>query len=248
MKWIYLSPHLDDAAFSCGGLIWEQVQSGEAVEIWTLFAGDPPPGSLSPFAEGLHQRWKSGEAPYAERRQEDLAACAVLRASCRHFHRPECIYRQGPVEQTYLYASEEALFGQVHPDEEALLAELSTEIGTSLDPAAQLVCPLGLGNHVDHQLARRAAETLGGKLLYYADFPYALSAESILGDLALAGWQPQAAPLSPPAMEAWKAAVAAHASQMSTFWSDEAGMHSDLETYARNMGQGKPAVRLWQPP
>ena len=60
MHWIYLSPHLDDAVLSCGGLIWEQVQLGERVEIWTIFAGDPPAEMLTPFAEELHTRWGCG--------------------------------------------------------------------------------------------------------------------------------------------------------------------------------------------
>jgi hypothetical protein len=36
MRWIYLSPHLDDAALSAGGLIYEQTQAGIQVEIWTF--------------------------------------------------------------------------------------------------------------------------------------------------------------------------------------------------------------------
>ena len=36
--WIYLSPHLDDAVYSCGGMLWEQVQRGVQAEVWTIFA------------------------------------------------------------------------------------------------------------------------------------------------------------------------------------------------------------------
>ena len=56
MRWIYLSPHFDDAVLSCGGLIRAQSQEGLAVEIWTIFAGDPPPGPLSEFALKIHAR------------------------------------------------------------------------------------------------------------------------------------------------------------------------------------------------
>ncbi|MBA4379671.1 MAG: PIG-L family deacetylase, partial [Anaerolinea sp.] len=57
MRWIYISPHLDDAVLSCGGLIWEQSHAGTQVEIWTVCTGDPPEGPLSPFAEVLHAEW-----------------------------------------------------------------------------------------------------------------------------------------------------------------------------------------------
>ena len=80
MTWIYLSPHLDDAAFSCGGLIWEQVKAGETVEVWTICAGEPPEGELPPFARSLHDRWGTGGQTVARRRAEDQAACEVLGA------------------------------------------------------------------------------------------------------------------------------------------------------------------------
>ena len=49
--WIYLSPHFDDAVLSCGWLIWQQAQAGQRVEIWTVCAGEIPPGPLTPFAQ-----------------------------------------------------------------------------------------------------------------------------------------------------------------------------------------------------
>ena len=60
MEWIYLSPHFDDIAYSCGGLVWEQVNSGQMVSIWTICAAYPPPGPLSSFASILHERWGTG--------------------------------------------------------------------------------------------------------------------------------------------------------------------------------------------
>ena len=59
MEWIYFSPHLDDVALSCGGLAWEQSQSGSPVQVWTICAGDPPARPLSAFAEELHERWET---------------------------------------------------------------------------------------------------------------------------------------------------------------------------------------------
>ena len=78
MDWIYLSPHLDDAALSLGGLIWEQTQAGKRVSIWTICAGNPPPGDFSPFAEALHARWEVGRDAMEERRTEDIESCKRL--------------------------------------------------------------------------------------------------------------------------------------------------------------------------
>ena len=37
---------------------------------------------------------------------------------------------------------------------------------------ALLLAPLGVGGHVDHVLARTAAERSGARIAYYSDFPY----------------------------------------------------------------------------
>jgi hypothetical protein len=50
MYLIYLSPHLDDAIYSCGGIIYSQIQIGDRVEIWSLFTSDPPKHGLTQFA------------------------------------------------------------------------------------------------------------------------------------------------------------------------------------------------------
>lgn len=92
MKWIYLSPHYDDAVFSCGGLIYQQVQQGIEVEIWTVFGG---PGVMTDKAKPFLEKWgvrTPGEA-IAMRQQEDRDACRVLGCGYRHFGYPEEIFR-----------------------------------------------------------------------------------------------------------------------------------------------------------
>ena len=132
MQWIYISPHLDDVALSCGGLVWEQTQSGDQVGIWTVCAGDPPPGPFSAFAQSLHNRWGNSRAAIEERRNEDIISCTFLGASYRHFDIPDCIYRRTEIHPgepgasaEFLYPSEESLFGPLHPADETLITTLS---------------------------------------------------------------------------------------------------------------------------
>ncbi len=180
MNWIYLSPHLDDVALSVGGLLWEQSQTGEQVSVWTVCGGDPPPGDFSPFAEGLHTRWETDAQSMPVRRAEDIESCRLLGAEPVHFNIPDCIYRRSPKSGKHLYDSEQALWVPVHPDEKELAAQIAAEFAEKLPPDSQLVCPLTLGNHVDHRLTRMAAENLGEPLLYYADYPYVLKAQNLL--------------------------------------------------------------------
>ena len=81
MRWIYLSPHLDDIVLSCGGMVWQQVQAGDVVEIWTIFSGDAPPGPLAGFAQELHARWQTGPEASAVRRAERQKKLPNLRQS-----------------------------------------------------------------------------------------------------------------------------------------------------------------------
>ena len=242
MTWIYLSPHFDDVALSCGGLVWQQVQAGEAVQIWTICGGAPDPSQpFSPFAQSLHERWGTGPAAVAARRREDLASCRVMGARARHLAVFDCIYRTSADGQAY-YASEEALNGPLHPDEAANAAEISRLRAVRLPRGAQVVCPLSLGDHVDHQLTRRAAEQIGRPLWYYADYPYVLRQPARLEELRQAGWKQETFPLSAAGLTAWQEAVAAHASQISTFWRNEATMRAAIADYAAQAG----GIALWQ--
>src|SRR3972149_1310758 len=91
---VYLSPHLDDAVFSCGGLIARQSSGGDDVQVVTIFAGDPPVGELPPFAYELHRRWGGEGSPMGLRRAEDHVACGRLGASVVHLPIPDAIYRR----------------------------------------------------------------------------------------------------------------------------------------------------------
>ena len=123
--WIYLSPHLDDVALSCGGQIFMATARGERVLIVTITAGDPV-APVSEYAASLHTRWEVIDATEA-RRQEDLAACAILGAEALHWHLPDCIYRVGSDGKPF-YLSDADIFGAVAPEEMALVDELAAQI------------------------------------------------------------------------------------------------------------------------
>ena len=280
--WVYLSPHLDDAALSCGGLIWEQAQAGAAVSVWTVCAGDPPAGALSAFAEELHERWQTGREAVQLRRDEDRAACAHMQAAWRHLPIPDGIYRrageeylrqstagQAPesraqrVENTtgeaavplrpydqrpynqggerpHVYPTWEEMIDLQRPPEADLAARLSEFLRHELPAAARVVCPLALGEHVDHRLVRAAAEKLGRRLLYYADYPYVMRESNLekLQALQEAGWKKRLTPISPDGFAAWLQAIAAHQSQISSFWADQVTMEVEMRQYMETMGGG----------
>ncbi|MFQ6100050.1 MAG: PIG-L deacetylase family protein [Anaerolineae bacterium] len=231
--YIYLSPHPDDGVLSCGGRIWQQVQAGERVLVLTVFAGPPPPGApLSPFAQELHARWEHPADAATRRQEEDRAALALLGADPVHWPYSDCIYRQ-TASGRFPYASEEALWGEVHPAEEGLAAELAAGLAAlPLSRDSVVYTPLGVGHHVDHQIVRCAAEASGHTLVYYEDFPYAGDPHAVQAALGEGQWQMDVVQLSEEALEAKIAAIARYRSQLSTFWADEAEMAAAVRAFA----------------
>ena len=244
MLWIYLSPHFDDAALSCGGLVWEQVRAGDSVSIWTVCAGEPPATELSPFAQELHARWEAGDDAPSQRKVEDLNSCQRLGAASRYFDIPDCIYRRHPGTGRFLYASEAALSGPVQPGDDQTIARLREELGRAYQPGMNLVCPLAIGNHVDHQLTRLVLEGMRRSLWYYADYPYVEQGRVQVEELERAGWVSQHFSISQAGLLAWQDSIAAHASQISTFWRGETEMRQAIAAY---LG-GNNGFRLWRRP
>jgi len=251
---VFISPHLDDAVLSCGGLIHQLVARGENVEILTIFAGDPPhplPDTL--LIRDLHQRWAVGENPYRARRQEDHAAAAVLGVAVRHLGLPDCPYRTA-TDGTALYTVNTALFGAVHPADPALHLQID------LAPTTQLVyAPLGAGGHVDHQIVTQLLRDRAD--FFYEEYPYSSDGGeagrwyrvpqtgSNAVQNALAAFDDRLAPvlisLQEDDLTAKTTAIACYQSQLNTFWADIADMQQRVRHYAAAVNPTAPAERLW---
>jgi len=242
MKHIYLSPHLDDAALSCGGIIRDQVRSGDAVEVWTFFTADPPASPLSGFAAELHERWQGGQEAVRLRREEDETAMRVLGCSWQHLGFHDCIYRVDPLTSKPLIHDLGDLFSPDYQVETALLIRLEEELQHRLSGSARLYVPLSVGEHVDHRLVRMAAERLARPLVYYADFPYAAQEPDQLKRKVPPGALPLEVHLSQTALKTWQQAIACYKSQISSFWSSIEDMKKAIVDYARQ----PVSTTLWQ--
>lgn len=245
MLWVVLSPHLDDAVYSLGGWLAWRVQQGDRVEVWTVCAGEPPPEPLSLVAQVLHQMWGlQREEVVATRRAEDHAACRLLGLTPRHLEVPDAIYRRDATGEP-LYPDFDALTGSLHPTDEALVETLADHFRREWPAEARVVAPMAIGGHVDHRLARAAAEATGRVAAYYADFPYA-AREGLpaLRDLPRQGWWVMH-PLPPSEawLQVWVQGVQRYASQQSAFWASDAALEEEVRAFA-GQGGGSP----WLPP
>jgi LmbE family N-acetylglucosaminyl deacetylase len=232
---LYLSPHLDDAIFSCGGLMAMQDARGEPVSILTVFAGDPPDWRISPFAAELHARWGKSGPPIAVRRAEDRLAAGRIGASIVHLDFPEAIYRKS-AEDDIFYPDVEAIFGPIDPQDAATVEEVASALHTVVVEDAIIYCPLGIGGHVDHRILRQAAEMLCRPLTYYREFPYATRGGIIPEDLGepVGIWRLHA--LTEEVLENWAGAIGEYGTQLSTFWSDEQSLFEELHNLLDERG------------
>jgi hypothetical protein len=179
------------------------------------------------------------------RRVEDVDACRKLGAVPQHFMIPDAIYRRSPERDAWLYPSEESIFGGLDPLEKPLVEMVSVRLSHDLSDVDLVVSPLGIGNHVDHELTRKAAQRLGREVYFYADYPYVREAQNqpILEVMrASRDWEEVQFGISPPALSAWKEASACYLSQRSLFWRDEGALGEALEEFTVVMS----GVRLWK--
>ncbi|HJR81534.1 MAG TPA: PIG-L family deacetylase [Anaerolineales bacterium] len=214
MRWIYLSPHLDDAVLSAGGLIYEQTQSGIPVEIWTCMCGFPPDlpeSEYSSFAQSLHREWgfSSAVEGIRLRRQEDQSAASQIGASVLHFDFLDCIYRRG-TNGGWLY---DAIALPPREEDTDLPSQIAAVVTTRLMPDDVLVCQLSVGSHVDHVLVREAAELLSRPLLYDVDIPYLFDKPHELEPKA-AGMTESVRSVTEAGLRAWQGAILEYKSQL----------------------------------
>ena len=210
MRWIFLSPHLDDAVFSAGGMIRDITRGGIQVEIWTVMCGDPQLREYSPFAMELHEKWgfASAEETVQRRREEDKSAAIHVGATTQHFDFLDCIYRRGE-NGDWLYS---AITLPPHEADAQYPIRIAAEVSARLAPDDMLVCQLALGSHVDHVLVRRAAELLGRPLRYIVDVPYWFYSPEEF-ETKSAGLKESAYKITEPNLDMWIEAALSYRSQ-----------------------------------
>jgi len=176
---VYLSPHLDDVAFSCGGAVHEDARAGREPLVVTVCAAAPAPGAaLSAFCREVHAAMGLGADAVAVRREEDCAALRLLGARGHWLDVPDAIYRRDPHRGACLYASDEALVGPLAAADLALVGQVVDALRAlaGVQAGTRFLAPLAVGNHVDHQLVHRVGLALrerGHDVCFYEDFPYA---------------------------------------------------------------------------
>ena len=249
---VFISPHFDDGIFSCGGTAHQLAAAGHAVTIMTimggLYQGELPD---TPILADLHRRWSAGDSPLRSRQIEDETASNSIGVDFMHVPLPDCVYRLA--SDLALYPSEESLFGEIHPADYAPRLLKGIQI-PELETAARVYLPLGVGHHVDHQIAREWGMTQvrdipdRSALRFYAEFPYSNADRAT--ELALKEFglplEPADVPLGESDIRAKIRAIACYKSQISTFWTSLDAMATDVRRAFTDPKTGGFVERYWK--
>ena len=205
-----LSPHLDDAAFSCGGTLARLAHAGWRVVVATLFTRSVP----DPRGFALACQLDKGLGPEVDymalRRAEDVAAMDALgveppvhvslsEAPHRGYHSARALF-EPPL-------AEDAVAADLGP----VIADLVADYRPNL-----LLAPQAIGGHVDHVVVVQALQGVGHPVLWWRDFPYTIRPDVPRRPFAdrFAALPSRSVTLDPAALAAREAACAAYRSQL----------------------------------
>lgn len=249
---IFLSPHYDDIALSCGGTAARIAASGGRPEVALIFGDHPDPDEpLTEFAEQLHQQWGLEAAEViASRRAEESAAAAILGTQARFLPFADAIYRGRR------YLGDDQLFGTPAEDEVQLPAQIADALRID-ERNTRFYVPLAVGFHVDHQLAFRTGVLLaerGHDVWFYEDLPYGLVPGARERRIAVIK-QPLSPSILVEVADAWEKkidAIFAYPSQLSTIFKEYVNVGTArievsraMGAYAREVGGGAVCERFW---
>ncbi len=256
---LFLSPHLDDAVLSCGGIIHRLVQRGERVIIVTAMAGEPSDDLPdSPVIDAVKARWISGMSPFNIRRREDAQAAQSLGAQVYDLALLECSFRTtvcGAGDIIALYPDHDSPFAGVRMGDDAPLTLFETH--PPFKNVTAIYAPLCVDNHIDHRIVRDWSLVLTGSLdtpplSFYEEYPHARNKTALkrahdyyhqqLPAIAMTG---EVVSLSEADLAAKLRALRCYRSHLQVLWNDTAEMERLTREFMIMVGDGTPAERCW---
>lgn len=250
---IYLSPHFDDVAYSCGGTIGIQASRGEHPLVITIFAGMPSSElKLSRLASKVHKLMEFDQRAgslIAIRHKEDASAIAFLHADYLWLDYLDAIYRGTPA----YYKRWRSIIRKVHSNDVGIVKQLAQDLGALHErlPNASWYAPLGLGYHVDHQIVFAVAHALlqqGAHVKFYEDFPYVMQTHALQKRLRELGntLKPELVEISE-TLHLRREAAAMYSSQVKLNFGTKEAMYKAMKDYAFSNHPIKsvPVERYW---
>ncbi len=192
-KLYFVSPHLDDAIFSAGSLLYS-VRKNSHLKVINVFTKGR--NSLNTIAAKKFIKdcnYIDIDTLYSDRVAEDKQIFNKLDIEVQYLDHVDCLWRLNQTlasskvlraigkivpEILHIYPTYRfhAGIGRIFSADNGLVDDIYHELVkiTKNDPEAIIFCPKGIGNHVDHLVVKAASDKLKCKKVYWADFPYSI--------------------------------------------------------------------------
>lgn len=147
---LFISPHLDDAVFSCAGMMHRLAGEGWQVLVATVFT--------------------EGGDEHAQRRVEDQEAAKLLDFEVSHLG-----FKDAPFREPGYLTLRDLLFGWQAEDAATICAVADALLALRVQRApSRVFVPMGAGTHVDHRIVHEAALAVGWgrEVMLYEERPY----------------------------------------------------------------------------
>jgi LmbE family N-acetylglucosaminyl deacetylase len=156
LKVYILSPHIDDAAFCLALHISKFVNANVPVTLINCF-------TVSAFTT-IDCGVKGKDAVSVLRKNEDVEFNKLFNSAIQIVNLDLV---DAPLRNKYIHQ-----FNQFNPAELEIIAEISSFLEANAD--GLILCPLALGNHIDHTICIQAVVNLyhHKQVLFYEDLPY----------------------------------------------------------------------------
>lgn len=171
---VIFSPHLDDAALNLSDHVYRWKKAGRTIEIVSVFTSFGR-NIISEDAK-KYTGIRGGSTVMFEqhRKNEDKRAMKLLGTGWQHLGFVDGGFRQQ--NATLIYKNFKSLFsGHISTRDKDVTSRLMNIMKDYINAHSVLI-PLGVGNHADHLIVKKAAEKTFPhlKLQYYVEYPYAL--------------------------------------------------------------------------
>lgn len=189
----FFSPHPDDVALSCGGMIAKFISEGKDVRVVNIFSSAssdlsfPNPLAEQYLKEDLNKTSLSADdyRIWKTLRQEEdkkgLFLLGISDSKIYNLNMKDAIFRSDL--NSYFYQTEPSLFQTIMKQDKPLLLDILKSIQQlDIRIGDLLFFPVGIGSHVDHQFAFLCGMNFfkrGFNIIFYEEFPYNINESKI---------------------------------------------------------------------
>lgn len=179
----FISPHLDDAIFSAGGLM-SKLRGKVDMTIINVFTSAGVGGHTLSASTYLKQCGESdAQSLFAKRIKEDQVAAKMFGAKVINLGYQDALWRTKS-KRNYALPELSAIYptyrlhvsrGHISRHDKALMQDLSARLRAVIkEPEFYIFAPIGYGKHVDHVLVRDVVSQSfpASHVVYWSDFPY----------------------------------------------------------------------------